>query len=395
MALLLDINLYNAAAIFIALCVGLITFFKWRYNHWTRLGIPTVAPIMPFGNLKDFVLQTKPVGVVFEDIYNEGKSKGYAHVGAFYVAQPVYVPIDPEIAKQILVKDFAHFMNRNFLNVAGTNDPLAGHLFSLEHQKWKGLRQKFSPTFTSGQLKSMFQTIAYSAKNLQQFFKRCDGDSPLDIKDIAGRYTTDTIGSCAFGIECNSLKDPNAEFRKYGKQVFDKTLSNSLRWFALIALPVQITSALGIKFVTSDVERFFMSATNDMVSYRDANNVQRKDFMDLLIKIKNHGEIGEDGEVKQINGKSKSVTLTMDELAAQAFVFYLAGFETSSTAMTFALFEISRNQKIQDRLRKEINSVLEKHNGEMSYDALMEMHYLQQVIDGKKINAIMQYKKCS
>lgn len=76
-------------------------------------------------------------------------------------------------------------------------------------------------------------------------------------------------------------------------------------------------------------------------------------------------------------------TLTMDEVAAQSFVFFLAGFETSSTTMTFALFELAQHQDIQDRVREEIGQVLAKHDEQMTYDSLSELKYMKQVIDGK------------
>lgn len=72
----------------------------------------------------------------------------------------------------------------------------------------------------------------------------------------------------------------------------------------------------------------------------------------------------------------------MDEAAAQCFVFFLAGFETSSTTMTFALYELAVHQDIQDKVREEIKSVLAKHNNKISYDSLKEMKYQRQVIDG-------------
>lgn len=58
------------------------------------------------------------------------------------------------------------------------------------------------------------------------------------------------------------------------------------------------------------------------------------------------------------------------------------GFETSATTMHFALYELSVNPDIQDKVRKEINTVLENHHGELTYEALMEMTYLRQVLDG-------------
>ena len=73
----------------------------------------------------------------------------------------------------------------------------------------------------------------------------------------------------------------------------------------------------------------------------------------------------------------------MNSLAAQAFVFYLGGFETSSTTMTFCLYELSLHQDIQDRLREEIDVVLQKHDGKITYQSILEMDYLDKVVSGK------------
>lgn len=75
-------------------------------------------------------------------------------------------------------------------------------------------------------------------------------------------------------------------------------------------------------------------------------------------------------------------TLTMDEIAAQTFIFFVAGSETSGTTLTFALFELAMHPEIQDRLREEIFTVLAKHDGKITYDSLNEMKFMSQVIDG-------------
>jgi cytochrome P450 family 6 len=73
----------------------------------------------------------------------------------------------------------------------------------------------------------------------------------------------------------------------------------------------------------------------------------------------------------------------MNSLAAQAFVFYIGGFETSSTTMTSCLYELSLHQDIQDRLREEIDVELQKHDGKITYDGIQEMEYLDKVVSGK------------
>lgn len=75
--------------------------------------------------------------------------------------------------------------------------------------------------------------------------------------------------------------------------------------------------------------------------------------------------------------------LTDSMIASQAFVFFVAGFETSSSTISHALYELAQNQEIQDKLREEIREVYEKH-GELTYDVIKNMKYLDKVLKGKK-----------
>lgn len=59
---------------------------------------------------------------------------------------------------------------------------------------------------------------------------------------------------------------------------------------------------------------------------------------------------------------------------------FVEGYETSSSVLAFAIYEMARNPDIQERLHMEVSDVLEKYNGECTFEALQEMEYLDNVI---------------
>jgi hypothetical protein len=53
--------------------------------------------------------------------------------------------------------------------------------------------------------------------------------------------------------------------------------------------------------------------------------------------------------------------------------------------MSYALYELALHPEIQNRLRTEIMRVLNKHNGQLTYDGIQEMAYLDMVVSGGDI----------
>ncbi|KAG8289884.1 hypothetical protein J6590_095406 [Homalodisca vitripennis] len=67
-------------------------------------------------------------------------------------------------------------------------------------------------------------------------------------------------------------------------------------------------------------------------------------------------------------------------MACQIFVIFAGGFETSSTVSSTALYEMALHPDIQEKVRKEVDEVLCRHDGVITYQALKEMAYVEQVI---------------
>lgn len=63
-------------------------------------------------------------------------------------------------------------------------------------------------------------------------------------------------------------------------------------------------------------------------------------------------------------------------------LFFLAGFETSSTALMFCLYELSKNIDIQSKARNVVQEAYKKH-GTFTYEMMMDMPYIDQVLQGE------------
>lgn len=64
-------------------------------------------------------------------------------------------------------------------------------------------------------------------------------------------------------------------------------------------------------------------------------------------------------------------------------VFFVAGFETNSTTISMALYELAIQPHIQNKLRAEILENMKSNGGELTYDGISEMKYLGMVVSGK------------
>ena len=85
--------------------------------------------------------------------------------------------------------------------------------------------------------------------------------------------------------------------------------------------------------------------------------------------------------------------MSMDQITAQVIVFFMGGFETTSATISFCLYELAKNMHIQKCLRTEIDRVLEEYGGEITYDGVKEMKYLDQVVSGEILTIRLRYVK--
>lgn len=229
-------------------------------------------------------------------------------------------------------------------------------------------------------MQAMFSTLVDCGENLQQFLgKLAEKSEMLDVREVSACHQTNVIASAAFGIEVDTVNNPNDDFRVYGKKVLELEGWNAIR-FAMLFITPKLMSFFRIKSIDASVEEFIKSMVKQTLEYREKHNVFRKDFFQLLIQLRNTGTVQLDDEWETVISYKKKMSL--DEIAAQTVVFFAAGVETSSTALTFCMYEMAANPHIQERVHEEIDRVLDEFDGKITYESVSNMKYLEACIDG-------------
>lgn len=367
--------IYGPAFLFF-LALWIYSKINFNLHYWKDRGVPQLEPAFFFGDVKH--AGRKSVSELFSYFYNRFKRMGVKHGGVYMLSRKSWVPVDRALIKSILIKDFNHF--------TAHQPPMAktiffDNLFHMDGEKWQDMRRKLTPTFTSGKMKMMYAILLEKTKGLVRLVdEMIEQKETTDIKGLLARFTTDVIGSCGFGVECNSLEDVNSEFFQQGQKIFQEVNKNH----SLVRMFFGIFGLVKpIKLDVAGIETFFSGVVKQTLDYREKNKIVRKDFMHLMIQLKNKGavtEIMNENDDVYVKTVDKEV-MSFHEIASQALLFFTAGFETSSTTMSYTLLELTQYQDVQKKLREEIRNVLKKYNGEMTYEALQEMTYADEVLN--------------
>ncbi|XP_034831585.1 cytochrome P450 6B7-like [Maniola hyperantus] len=354
-----------------------ITFYWYgirTFGYWKKRGIKNDYPLPYFGNNFNQFFQKSSYAMTATEIYKKYPEEKV--VGFFRSTAPELVIRDPDIVKRILVTDFQHFYARGFNTHKTVIEPLLKNLFFADGDLWRLIRQRFGSAFSTAKIRAMFPFISDRAEKLQFLAKEIEHLEYYDMRELMARYTTDFIGACGFGINMDSLNNENSEFRRLGKRIFHRTPRDAIVGALKFIFPELCKN---MHFLAPDLEQSVFALVQHVLKARNYTPCGTNDFIDLLLELKEKGNVVESLEYRDNNGTAKLVELKLDDLllTAQVFVFFGAGFETSSSTSSFTLHQLAFNSDHQKKVQEEIDRVLLKHNNKITYDAINEMHYLE------------------
>lgn len=321
--------------------VGVI--YQWNRKKtlfFEDRNIPHVLSSVFGGSFKDALLLRKSVAEVMSDLYAEASQRNVPCIGARLLHKNCLIIRDLGLIKRVLVQDFHNFSNRS-ARADFHNDPFGGYnLFLLKNPTWIDMRKKISPVFTTSRMKLFFEDInGIGGKLHGHLLKQVATGSTtvMSAKSIMGPYTTDVYASCSFGIEVNFIEDPQSVFGQVAAEMFHFKVIRALEFGSNFVMP-EIGKILPTFFFSKDGSKYLKKLLVAVMDERRAKGITRSDLMDVILQIKSSQE-----ESAVTGGGDNVPQYSDDMLLAQSVIFFVAGFETTGTALTHSLYELARN----------------------------------------------------
>ncbi|KAG5684348.1 hypothetical protein PVAND_013583 [Polypedilum vanderplanki] len=381
--------------IWFLLIVALVALYKYgtrNFDYFRAKGVPFNKPRFFVGSRLGMVLKTSNMIEFVEEIYNEFRNEKVS--GMFEFNHPAFFIRDPELIKKLAVKEFDSFMDHRLVLSEDAEPLFAKALFGLTGQKWKDMRATLSPAFTGSKMRLMFKLMNEVGSKMSKTV--CDkinkgADNKVEFKEFSRKFTIDIIATCAFGIEVNSFENANNDFMRIATKATNFNSSGMLlKLIGFFGFP-WLMSRLRVKFLDSELYDFFDNVITETINTRERKEITRNDMIDLLLQAK-HGKLeyqeeksSSDGfatvEESQIGKQKVKTVWSNQDLMAQCFIFFFAGFETVSNVMTFMAYELILNPDIQKKLQDEIDAMnAELKGGDLTYEDVQKLKYMDMVL---------------
>jgi len=274
-------------------------------------------------------------------VYASGFVKdGILRVTAFDTSR-IYVS-DPDLIKDITLnraklfpKPPVYFM----LDIWGSN------IVSANDGVWKKHRVVADPAFAENHMNYLVQESAKSAILLIKRMESSRINTKLVIDSVAEMQdvTLDIIGKVAFGYDLG-IFNPKKAVAPHSI-TFEEALKLTTTLGLLVGGLLPLWSRRFFPETTialKETEKYMM----ELIKFRldHLNDTNKHDLLSLLVS----------SNAEQI----KETSLTDQELVSDVFVFLIAGHETSATTLSWMLYELALNKRVQDKMYKEAKEIL-------------------------------------
>ncbi|MDQ0656654.1 bifunctional cytochrome P450/NADPH--P450 reductase [Paenibacillus sp. W2I17] len=224
---------------------------------------------------------------------------------------------------------------------------------------WKKAHNILLPTFSKQAMKGYHPMMVDIAEQLVNKWARLNSNDTIDVADDMTRLTLDTIGLCGFNYRFNSFyRQDHSPFIESMVRALNEAMQKSSR--------LKIQNLLMVKTkrqFQEDIQTMF-SLVDQIIEERKASSAPEE--VDLLARMLN-GKDPETGEM-----------LDDENIRYQIITFLIAGHETTSGLLSFALYFLLKNPESLQKAYDEVDQILVSDSPQ--YEEILQLPYIRMIL---------------
>merc|ERR1711892_330803 len=303
---------------------GIISYIWLKRVAWRSLddrGIPVITPrLLSFGTAGHYVSDNGYPEFAKAQLLDQDRKT----VGYYRVTSPGVMTVDTGLIAKLFNTHFHLFNSRNPAMGEIGAGPIFGYTMDLldDMKSWKRQRSTLTAGFSTKQLNEMIPVFDGVLTSFVDALRKLDQE-PIDCKVVGSKFAVDAFTSASFST---IVTDQSGSIRDFAKAPLIDAIFNA------------------------DAQKFFHQFTQSLIDQRTNNsgNAGRKrDFLNIMLESR----------ITPEESKSATRGLTNNDIIAQTFIFFIAGFETTATTLTAAIWLLIQNPAYIEKIREEANKV--------------------------------------
>ena len=200
---------------------------------------------------------------------------------------PIFVITDPEIIKQITIKDFEHFHNRTKSFDESVDKIIGKSLNHMRDERWRSMRISMTPIFTTSKMKFIFEALIQCSQEFVDHFETESKSRRIvfDARDVFLRFVVDAISTSALGFKSNCIKEENNFVYQMASKLSTPTTQTNFKVLQRIFFK-QFSKIFKSEIISDELSTFFKKITVDIMDEREAKGIFRTDAIQLLLQMR-------------------------------------------------------------------------------------------------------------
>ncbi|KAI8895326.1 cytochrome P450 [Globomyces pollinis-pini] len=259
---------------------------------------------------------------------------------------------DTKSYEYVMKTHFENYIKGDFMSIRLFN-VFGNGIFNSDGDHWLFQRKVASRIFTTNAFKRIFETVfqdnGHQLLNLMKVSQ--EQQTTIDLHDILHRYFLDSFGKIAFGLDLKGLTMRDDEFAL----CFDKSQKHmAFRFYNPFWKLIELLNPK----VKRDM-KYVRKVAMDIVQDRKNSLEPMNDLLTSFMEYKTSDGAG----------------LKDEELVDQVLNFIIAGRDTTAQTLSWVFYHLHKHPEINEKLRKEINSIMNDNDTVPTYEQVKNMKY--------------------